>query len=75
MSAKPNTNCLEGLACPKCGQDDYIRVEGTAVFILTDDGTEGHAGVRWDDDSWANCHVDACNFTGTMKDFSQGESP
>ena len=29
-----NTNCLEGVACPKCGQDDYIRVEGTAVFIL-----------------------------------------
>ena len=64
-----NANCLEGVACPKCGQDDYIRVEGTAVFILTDDGTEDHAGVRWDDDSWANCPVDECNFTGTMKDF------
>ncbi len=64
-----NTNCLEGAACPKCGQDDYIRVEGKAVFILTDAGTDGHAGARYDDDSWANCHE--CNFTGTLKDFRE----
>ncbi len=68
MSAESkNTNCLEGVACPKCGQDDYMRVQGTAVFILTDDGTDDHAGACYDDDSWANCPE--CNFTGTLKDF------
>ena len=67
-----NTNHLEGRACPKCGYDEHFRVEGMAVFIVVDDGTEDHAGARYDEDSWANCPE--CNYTGTWKDFKATET-
>jgi len=53
----PNTNCLEGLACPKCKQEDTLRIVGEAVFEVTDDGTYDYENVEWDDNSTCTCPV------------------
>ena len=34
-----NTNCLEGLRCPKCKQDDKLLVWAVHCTAVTDDGT------------------------------------
>ena len=62
-----NSNCLEGIRCPKCGQEDSFRIEGRSVFEVIDDGTVSHADVEWDDDSWALCP--ACEYEGKLGTF------
>lgn len=62
-----NTNCLEGIQCPQCGSEDRFRIAATSIFTVTDDGTEDHGDVEWDDDSHAECA--ACRHRGTLKDF------
>ncbi len=43
-----NTNCLEGIQCPQCGNADRFRIVATSLFTVTDDGTEDHGDVEWD---------------------------
>lgn len=62
-----NTNCLEGIRCPKCGQEDSFRIEGRSVFTVIDDGTVEHSDVEWDDDSWALCPT--CEYEGKLGTF------
>ena len=62
-----NTNCLEDLACPKCGRSESLRIEGSSVFVVTDDGTGEHGDVEWDGDSWTLCP--ACEFEGRHAEF------
>jgi hypothetical protein len=62
-----NTNCLEGIQCPQCGNADRFRIAATSIFTVTDDGTEGHGDVEWDDGSHAECA--ACRHRGVLKDF------
>jgi hypothetical protein len=50
-----NTNCLEGMKCPNCGQEDNFRITAEAVFDVTDDGTDLFGSVEWDDDSPVVC--------------------
>ena len=66
MSSR-NSNCLEGIACPECGQGDSFRIEGRSVFEVTDEGTVGHSDVEWDKDSWALCPV--CEHEGRLGEF------
>jgi hypothetical protein len=69
-----NTNCLEGIKCPACGNEDRFRIAGTAVFTVTDEGAEDHGDIEWDDDSYADCPD--CFRHGTLKDFrAQPSSP
>jgi hypothetical protein len=63
-----NTNCLENIKCPACGNEDTFRITGTSIFTVTDDGTEDHGDVEWDDDSDAECV--GCHHHGTLKDFA-----
>jgi hypothetical protein len=63
-----NTNCLENIKCPDCGNEGSFQIAGTAIFIVTDDGTEDHGDVEWDDDSYAQCA--GCKRHGTLKDFT-----
>ncbi len=63
----PNTNCLAGIKCPKCGSEDRFKIETTTIFEVTDDGTDVHEDVGWDDDSYIECM--ACAHHGTIKDF------
>jgi Zn ribbon nucleic-acid-binding protein len=66
-----NTNCLEGIRCPKCGQDDSLRIAGSSIFTVVDDGTEDHGDVEWDEDSWALCP--ACEYEGKLGMFHTDE--
>lgn len=62
-----NTNCLEGIRCPDCEQEDSFRIMGSSVFTVEDDGTVDHGDVEWDDDSWAFCP--ACEYEGKLGSF------
>ena len=35
-----NTNCLENISCPKCGQEDRFKIAATIFCLVTDDGTD-----------------------------------
>lgn len=63
-----NTNCLEGLACPECGQADRLHISVTGMVEMTDDGFDGFLGdTEWDDTSYAVCPE--CEFRGTVREF------
>jgi Zn ribbon nucleic-acid-binding protein len=64
-----NTNCLEGMKCPKCGQDDSLKIEATCIFTVTDDGTEDEGnGHEWGDTNYCECPD--CGHHGTVADFT-----
>ena len=65
-----NTNCLRGIRCPKCGQDDVFRIQGTAVFTVVDDGTDEFENVEWDEDAPTTCPK--CGYDGLMEEFQEG---
>lgn len=56
-----NTNCLEGIRCPKCGYEDgfNVSITVTTTVYMTDDGfslDEGsNAETNWDDDDYMSC--------------------
>jgi hypothetical protein len=62
-----NSNCLENIQCPACGNEDSFRIAGTAIFTVTDDGTEDHGDIEWNGDSYAECTQ--CCRHGTLKEF------
>jgi hypothetical protein len=45
----PNTNCLQGMRCPKCGHEDSFKIEVIAIVLVTDDGAEDLGNAEWDD--------------------------
>lgn len=63
-----NTNCLEGMACPECGNLEPFHIWGTAVFLAHDDGTESYSDVAWEPDD--QCACPSCGYVGTVGDFS-----
>jgi hypothetical protein len=62
-----NTNCMDGLRCPTCKQEDELRVECIVVCKVTDDGSEAFGDLDFTDESC--CHCPACEHEGTVKDF------
>ena len=68
-----NTNCLEGIRCPQCGNEDRFRIAATSLFTVTDDGTDDYADVHWDDASYADCPE--CGLHGTLKVFRVKPAP
>jgi DNA-directed RNA polymerase subunit RPC12/RpoP len=71
-TAMPNKNCLEGIRCPECDQDDNFKIVGKAWFDVTDDGTSEFTDVEWDDDS--ACRCPDCGFTATLLHFREPEN-
>lgn len=65
----PNENCLKGIRCPECGQEDVFKILGTAVFVVTDEGTDEFYEAEWDDTSTTRCPE--CNFVGAMRAFQE----
>jgi Zn ribbon nucleic-acid-binding protein len=64
-----NTNCLEGMKCPKCGQEDSLKIEATCIFTVTDDGTEDEGnGHEWGDTNYCECPD--CGHHGIVADFT-----
>ncbi len=62
-----NTNCLEGIKCPDCGNEKAFYIQSTAVMHVTDDGAECRSDIEWDDDSHTQCP--ACERTGKLAEF------
>lgn len=62
-----NTNCLKGIRCPKCLQEDQFQVEGTCMFDVTDQGSEANGDHEWDGTSVTTCVE--CGHTANMSDF------
>ncbi len=67
-----NVNCLLGVMCPKCEQEDRFYITATACWEVCDDGTGEYEDVAWDDDSDCTCAV--CGKSGVLKDFRVKES-
>lgn len=65
-----NTNCLEGIRCPECGQEDEFKIEVTTVMLVTDDGTEvdRYAETEWTDASYILCPE--CERFGKVAEFT-----
>ncbi|MDE2761587.1 MAG: hypothetical protein OXK74_02215 [Gemmatimonadota bacterium] len=67
-----NTNLLEGVKCPRCGNDERLRIAGTVWLDMTDDGTvpsdePGRGDHEWDGDSIAECPK--CDYMGRFAAF------
>lgn len=59
-------NILDGMACPKCKQDENFDISVTSLVTFTDDGTEDSQGYEWGEDSYINCPE--CDWEGMVKD-------
>jgi hypothetical protein len=64
-----NDGCLEGMSCPKCGSEGPFAILCTALFHVSDEGTEDHGDVEWDDESFCRCK--ACGHQATVGDFME----
>lgn len=63
-----NTNCLAGMKCPECGNEESLRIETKITVDVTDDGAEPIDGdYEWDEDSPAHCPE--CGESGVVADF------
>lgn len=67
MWGSKNHNCLEGMACPKCGSDGPFSIVSSCVVTWTDDGTEDEHDFEFDDDS--NCRCCQCMYSAEVSDF------
>ena len=58
--SKTNTNVLEGVRCPKCGNDERLLVVANVWLDVTDDGSvpseePGRGDHEWDDNAATEC--------------------
>ncbi len=65
-----NENCLEGIKCPGCGNEDRFSIACTTLAEVTDDGAEA-GDMEWDDDSLTVCPE--CGRCGKLKEFRDRE--
>lgn len=68
MSSRETVRDLFGLACPKCGDDDTLRLVITTWATLSAGGTEPFGDHEWDDG--AICRCNGCKFVGVASDFA-----
>jgi hypothetical protein len=64
-----NTNCLEGMQCPKCGSFGPFHIRAECTSLVHDSGIEDKWDVEWSDENACWC-VD-CRHEGTVKSFSR----
>ena len=65
-----NTNCLEGIRCPRCKQQDLFYINARVEVDVTDNGTGDERGEYfWDDQSPCRCADDTCDRRGVLGDF------
>ena len=62
-----NDNCLEGIRCPHCGQEDRFHITATVTCAVTDEGSDPVGHHSWDDGSFTSCPE--CGLQGTLKEF------
>jgi hypothetical protein len=67
----PNSNCLDGKRCPKCGSYGPFEVVVSMRVLLYDSGSDDAAedgSIEYDDDALAACY--ACRYKGKFGDFN-----
>lgn len=62
-----NNNCLKGVRCPKCKQEDMFYIHAKTKVRVTDDGAQDSGDIGWDDQSHTECT--SCYLSGPMKLF------
>jgi hypothetical protein len=64
-----NTNCLEGIKCPRCGNEDAFYIDAIVLAYVTDGGAQpaNNSNFNWDRDSFARCPE--CDYAGDLWDF------
>ncbi|MCY4400865.1 MAG: hypothetical protein OXE96_16220 [Gemmatimonadetes bacterium] len=73
--ATSNSNVLQGVACPRCGNDEQLRIAATVWLDMTDDGTvPSEAPARgdheWDNDTITECPK--CDWVGRWHQCEKG---
>lgn len=63
----PNDNCLAGIRCPQCGNEDRFFIDAHVMCEVTDDGAEACGDTEWHGDSFCRCPV--CDRHGPLKGF------
>lgn len=70
LDTSKNTNCLEGIRCPRCKQQELFYIRACAEVDVTDNGTGDERGQYfWDDQSPCRCADDTCDRRGVLGDF------
>lgn len=63
-----NSNCLEGVECPKCKSAESFEIVARITVEVTDEGTEDMMdGYEWGDS--ASCVCGKCKHAGLLRDF------
>lgn len=62
-----NTNCLQGLRCPECGQGEHLKIAAMVTCHVTDEGSEAIGDHDWGFDSHTECPD--CGFEGKLRAF------
>ena len=62
-----NTNVLEGIACPDCGNEDDFHILVKGMAHVNDDGVTEVIDPEWDLSSFCICL--GCDKEGTVDDF------
>lgn len=73
MNVDANSNCLAGMQCPACGSHGPFKIAATALFTMTDDGTESFGDLEYDDGSYCLCPQ--CDHDGILADFRTEDEP
>jgi hypothetical protein len=64
-----NDNCLEGIKCPRCGNEERLLIVATILADVTDGGADVADGsdMHWDDASMTRCPE--CDADGPLRRF------
>lgn len=64
-----NHNCLAGIKCPTCGNEDRFFIAATIIADVTDDGANraDNTDMEWDDASHTRCSD--CGKDGPLAEF------
>lgn len=69
-----NSNCLEGIRCPRCGSHEPFYIGPVEIVLrVHDDGTEptiAPGDAEWDDDTDIIC--EECRHSGIVSEFKPG---
>lgn len=68
MTNEENSNCLEGIECPKCGSLGPFKIQVQGWALVSDDGSDDVRELEWDAESAIWCPN--CYQRGTVAEFS-----